>query len=358
MTAPFVRFDHVSKSYDGKILVVDDIDLVVEKGEFLTMLGPSGSGKSTCLMMLAGFEDVNAGSIHIGGKQINHLPPYKRDIGMVFQNYALFPHMSVAENVGFPLKQRGVGKSEIAERSMRALDMVQLTSFKDRRPAQLSGGQQQRVALARAMVFEPQLILMDEPLGALDRRLREHMQIEIKNLHARIGTTIIYVTHDQSEALTMSNRVAVFNRGRIEQIASPRDIYDLPATPFVANFMGESNSLPGVVERIEESRCVVRLDGGSMAEVTMVDASKSGDRVSVSVRPEQMHLNADARNCINVEVDDLIFNGDHVIVSSRLQSGLRLQLKVPSIAMKACEIAPGAKLDVSFDVASARAFRA
>ncbi len=211
--AAFVAFEHVQKSYDGETLVVKDLNLDIGRGEFLTMLGPSGSGKTTCLMMLAGFETATHGDIRLGGRPINNIPPHKRGIGMVFQNYALFPHMTVGENLAFPLQVRKMAKADTDAKVTRALDMVQMGQFANRRPAQLSGGQQQRVALARALVFEPELVLMDEPLGALDKQLREHMQFEIKHLHEQLGVTVVYVTHDQSEALTMSDRVAVFNDG-------------------------------------------------------------------------------------------------------------------------------------------------
>ncbi|HJP07076.1 MAG TPA: ATP-binding cassette domain-containing protein, partial [Arenicellales bacterium] len=221
----FVRFKEVQKSYDGEILVVKNLNLDIERGEFVTMLGPSGSGKTTCLMMLAGFEPATHGEIYLGDRPINAVPPHKRGIGMVFQNYALFPHMTVNENLAFPLEVRRLSKSEIASRVKRALDMVQLGAFGDRRPAQLSGGQQQRVAVARALVFDPDLVLMDEPLGALDKQLREQMQYEIKHIHETLGVTVVYVTHDQSEALTMSNRIAVFDDGVIQQLATPSDLY-------------------------------------------------------------------------------------------------------------------------------------
>ncbi len=226
----FVAFEHVQKSYDGVSLVVKDLNLSIGKGEFLTMLGPSGSGKTTCLMMLAGFETATNGEIRLDGKPINQVPPHKRGIGMVFQNYALFPHMTVGENLSFPLEVRGMGKDEREAKVKRALDMVQMYGFINRRPAQLSGGQQQRIALARALVFDPKLVLMDEPLGALDKQLREHMQFEIKHLHESLGITVVYVTHDQGEALTMSDRVAVFNDGRIQQLAPPADLYERPKT--------------------------------------------------------------------------------------------------------------------------------
>ena len=211
--AAFVAFEHVQKSYDGETLVVKDLNLGIGRGEFLTMLGPSGSGKTTCLMMLAGFETATHGEITLAGRPINNIPPHKRGIGMVFQNYALFPHMTVGENLAFPLQVRKMDKPTIDAKVARALDMVQMGRFAGRRPAQLSGGQQQRIALARALVFEPELVLMDEPLGALDKQLREHMQYEIKHLHEQLGVTVVYVTHDQSEALTMSDRIAVFNDG-------------------------------------------------------------------------------------------------------------------------------------------------
>ena len=226
------QFKGVQKSYDGESLVVEELNLDIESGEFLTMLGPSGSGKTTCLMMLAGFETVTRGDIFINGKAINRIPPHKRGIGMVFQNYALFPHMTVFENLAFPLQVRKIPQSDADKKIKRALEMVQLIGFEGRRPGQLSGGQQQRVAVARALVFEPSLVLMDEPLGALDKNLREKMQYELKHIHENLGVTVVYVTHDQSEALTMSNRVAVFNEGRIQQLAPPDILYERPEKRF------------------------------------------------------------------------------------------------------------------------------
>ena len=243
----YVRFEKVQKSYDGEILVVKDLNLEIAKGEFVTMLGPSGSGKTTCLMMLAGFEPATSGEIYIGDRSINHIPPHKRGIGMVFQNYALFPHMSIGENLSFPLEVRKMNKADAEKAVKRALDMVQMGDFINRRPAQLSGGQQQRIALARALVFEPELVLMDEPLGALDKQLREHMQYEIKHIHENLGVTVVYVTHDQTEALTMSDRIAVFNDGVIQQLSSAEDMYEQPQNAFVAQFIGENNELSGVV---------------------------------------------------------------------------------------------------------------
>src|SRR3569623_345779 len=262
MSDPIVRFAAISKTYDGLARVVDRLDLDIERGEFLTLLGPSGSGKTTTLMMLAGFEPPTEGEILLEGKPLSRLPPHRRAIGMVFQNYALFPHMSVADNIAFPLTVRGMAREEVARRVERALDMVQLESFAERRPAQLSGGQQQRVALARALVFEPKLVLMDEPLGALDKQLREQMQLEIKHIHRNLGVTVVYVTHDQSEALTMSDRVAGFNDGVIQQLAKPDDLYERPQNAFVAQFIGENNRLKGKVVAMNGSGCQVEIEGG------------------------------------------------------------------------------------------------
>ena len=259
---PFVRFKNVQKSYDGETLVVKDLNLDIAAGEFVTMLGPSGSGKTTCLMMLAGFETATHGDIELAGRPINNIPPHKRGIGMVFQNYALFPHMTVGENLAFPLKVRKMEPAEVEEKVRKALDMVQMLTFIDRKPAQLSGGQQQRIALARALVFEPELVLMDEPLGALDKQLREHMQYEIKHIHENLGVTVVYVTHDQSEALTMSNRIAVFDDGIIQQLADPVTLYEKPENAFVAQFIGENNRLNGTVESVTKSVATVKLGFG------------------------------------------------------------------------------------------------
>ncbi|MBE9554440.1 MAG: ABC transporter ATP-binding protein, partial [Proteobacteria bacterium] len=250
-----VRFIDVQKSYDGEILVVKNLNLDIARGEFLTMLGPSGSGKTTCLMMLAGFEPATNGDITLNGKPINNVPPHKRGIGMVFQNYALFPHMTVAENLAFPLEVRRMSKDEIESRVTRALEMVRLPEMAGRRPGQLSGGQQQRVAVARALVFDPDLVLMDEPLGALDKNLREEMQYEIKHIHESLGVSVVYVTHDQSEALTMSNRIAVFDDGIVQQLSTPDALYERPENAFVAQFIGENNRLMGTVKEVNGENC-------------------------------------------------------------------------------------------------------
>ncbi len=243
----FLRFVDVKKSYDHKTLVVKGFSVDVAKGEFITLLGPSGSGKTTILMLLAGFESVTGGDILIDGVPVTRTAPYNRNIGMVFQNYALFPHMTVAENLAFPLKVRKWARTDIDARVAEYLDLVELGGFGLRFPAQLSGGQRQRVALARALIFEPSLVLMDEPLGALDKKLREQMQFEIKRLHQKLGFTVLYVTHDQTEALTMSDRIAVFNDGVVQQCAPPDTLYERPQNAFVADFIGENNFIRGEV---------------------------------------------------------------------------------------------------------------
>ncbi len=314
MTEAFVEFERVQKSYDGENLVVKDLNLSMPRGEFLTMLGPSGSGKTTCLMMLAGFETATHGDIRLGGESINNIPPHKRGIGMVFQNYALFPHMTVAENLSFPLEVRRMPKSEREQKVKRALDMVQMGAFGGRRPAQLSGGQQQRIALARALVFEAELVLMDEPLGALDKQLREHMQFEIKRIADSLGITVVYVTHDQTEALTMSDRVAVFDDGRIQQLAPPDQLYEEPENSFVAQFIGENNTLEGVVQEVKGDTCLVKLDNGELIDAKPVNVAAAGERTKVSIRPERVEYNKDRlspdAHLLKAHVKEFIYMGD------------------------------------------------
>jgi putative spermidine/putrescine transport system ATP-binding protein len=312
--AAFVEFERVQKSYDGVNLVVKDLNLSMPKGEFLTMLGPSGSGKTTCLMMLAGFETATHGDIRLDGVSINNIPPHKRGIGMVFQNYALFPHMTVAENLAFPLEVRKIGKSEREEKVMRALGMVQMQDFAGRRPTQLSGGQQQRIALSRALVFEPELVLMDEPLGALDKQLRETLQFEITNLAHELGITTVYVTHDQTEALTMSDRVAVFDDGRIQQLAPPDQLYEEPENSFVAQFIGENNTLEGVVKEIKGGVALVQLDNGDLIDAKPVNVTEAGQRTRVSIRPERVEMDPtrlqEGAHTLKAEVLEFIYMGD------------------------------------------------
>lgn len=312
MNGPILELRNVSKGY-GSHIAVADLSLQLAKGEFLSLLGPSGSGKTTTLMMIAGLLQPAAGAILLEQRPITSLPPYKRNIGVVFQNYALFPHMTVARNIAFPLTMRGVGRDEIAVRVRRALELVGLPGHGDRYPKQLSGGQQQRVALARAMVFEPPILLMDEPLGALDKKLREQMQLEIKRLHRELGMTIIYVTHDQEEALVMSDRIAVFNLGRLQQIGAPAHLYDRPATRFVAEFIGESNIFSGTVGAKTEEFGVSE-SAGLLLRAVAAEPLAAGDRSVVSVRPERIALqagDASARteNAIRGHVSDVVYLG-------------------------------------------------
>ena len=311
-----VRFEKVQKSYDGENLVVKDLNLDIAPGEFLTMLGPSGSGKTTCLMMLAGFEPATHGEIFLNDKPINNVPPYKRGIGMVFQNYALFPHMSVAENLAFPLQIRNMNKADQEAKVKRALEMVELGAFGNRRPAQLSGGQQQRVAVARALVFDPELVLMDEPLGALDKQLREQMQYEIKHIHENLGVTVVYVTHDQTEALTMSDRVAVFEDGRIQQLSPPNVLYESPRNSFVAQFIGENNKLSGKVTAIKGEICEVQLDDGTKLKSEAVNVSSVGERTTISLRPERVEFDNPTKqdNVVEGEIVEILYLGDHLRV--------------------------------------------
>jgi putative spermidine/putrescine transport system ATP-binding protein len=328
-----VKFAGVQKTYDGKTLVVRDLNLDIQPGEFLSLLGPSGSGKTTTLMMLAGFESPTSGEIFLSGKPITKTPPHKRNFGMVFQNYALFPHMSVADNVAYPLTVRKVPKSERETKVKRALDMVHLGPMGDRFPGQLSGGQQQRVALARALVFNPQLVLMDEPLGALDKQLREHMQIELKELHRKLGLTFVYVTHDQSEALTMSDRVAVFHDGAIQQIDVVTALYETPVNRFVAGFVGDNTVFNGLLASTNGNQCEVRLPDGTALVGLNVNGAVSNNPVQACIRPERIgvHLGADkpCDNSLAVTVIDVIYFGDHLRLLCALPSQAEATVKIP-----------------------------
>jgi len=354
----FVEFQNVQKSYDGETLVVKNLNLAMPKGEFLTMLGPSGSGKTTCLMMLAGFETATHGEILLDGKPINNIPPHKRGIGMVFQNYALFPHMTVAENLSFPLEVRKMAKPEREAKIARALDMVQMGRFGNRRPAQLSGGQQQRIALARALVFEPELVLMDEPLGALDKQLREHMQFEIKRIADGLGITVVYVTHDQTEALTMSDRVAVFNDGRIQQLAPPAELYESPKNSFVAQFIGENNKLPGTIEAIEGGRALVRLATGELIDATAVNVTQTGQQTLVSIRPERVEFKPEllppGAHTLDAEVLEFIYMGDQFRTRLRVAGSDDFILKCRNAAGQRV-LAPGERIRIGWAPQDARA---
>ena len=308
----------------GSVPVLRDLNLDVEAGEFLTLLGPSGSGKTTLLMILAGFARANGGSIRVGDDEIITTPPHRRNIGMVFQNYALFPHMNVFHNIAFPLKQRGVAAAETAERVEKALELVKLKGLGERRVDQLSGGQRQRVALARAIVFEPRIVLMDEPLSALDKGLREHMQIELRALHRRLGMTTVYVTHDQREAITMSDRIAVMNAGRIEQLDKPETLYAAPKTQFVAGFIGESNFIP-----VECRNASVWYED---RRIQTAGAPPAPGQHLMVVRPEKLRLVTTAEpssgiNLLEATVSDIIYQGDSFVCYAVLRDGRQLTLR-------------------------------
>jgi len=289
VTGAEVVLDGVTRHY-GETAVVRDVSLTVRAGEFLTLLGPSGSGKTTTLMIVAGFVEPSAGDVRIGGRSVAGLPPHRRNLGVVFQSYALFPHMSVSDNVAFPLRMRRVGGAEARRRVQAALEMVQLGELGARRIQQLSGGQQQRVALARALVFEPPVLLMDEPLGALDRKLREQMQLEIKRLQQLLGLTAIYVTHDQEEALILSDRIAIMHDGLIHQVGAPAEVYERPATAFVADFVGESNVLRGVVETASPEGVTVCLTPAGPRVHGPAGPVAPGQPVRLMIRPEALTL--------------------------------------------------------------------
>ncbi|BCH29002.1 ABC transporter ATP-binding protein [Mesorhizobium sp. L-8-10] len=334
------------KSYDGRTNVVEIPSLDIRRGEFVSFLGPSGSGKTTTLMMIAGFQAPTQGSILLNGRSLVDVPPYKRNIGVVFQNYALFPHLTVAENVRYPLRMRGETKERSRRRIAHALELVGLTGMSDRYPRQLSGGQQQRVALARTLVFEPDLILLDEPLGALDKNLREHMQVELRRIHRELGVTMIYVTHDQTEAMTMSDRIAVFNRGKIEQIGAPEDVYYQPATPFVASFVGDSNIFEG---RMSEGGAV------SVPGLGDVDTSRhdlpAGRAVSVMMRPEIFKLRPQARTAAGANEREMVIRDSVNYGESRLiiaQSG-PLSIRTRVLGVDATHIAAGDNCVIAWD---------
>ena len=327
----FLRFVDVKKSYDRKVLVVKGFNLDVAKGEFVTLLGPSGSGKTTVLMLLAGFESVTGGDILIGGAPITRTAPNKRNIGIVFQNYALFPHMTVTENLAYPLKARKLNRSVIKSRVEEYLSLVELDGFGTRHPAQLSGGQRQRVALARALIFEPSLVLMDEPLGALDKKLREQMQFEISRLHQQLGFTVIYVTHDQTEALTMSDRIAVFNDGIVQQCAAPDDLYERPGNAFVADFIGENNLMPGTVVAADDRGVRASISGDQHVVTELADVGDVDAACIISVRPEKIFIQSDDRthdNEIRARFVVRHYVGDFIRYYFHLEDGTEITVKL------------------------------
>ena len=359
-TAPktHIEFKNVYKSYHHEDYVVRDLNLQVYENEFVTLLGPSGSGKTTCLMMLAGFESITAGTISIDGQPIQDTLPHKREIGMVFQNYALFPHMSVGKNLSFPLEVRGISKAEREQKVKRALELVQLEGFEDRKPSQLSGGQQQRIAIARALVYEPKIVLMDEPLGALDRRLREEMQFEIRRLHHELNVTMIYVTHDQQEALVLSDRVAVFNDGVIQQIATSEVLYEEPNRVFVSSFIGDNNVLFGVVKTMEDNEiCTVDLDGDNQVQALAVTPHEPGDEVWLAIRPERISLRPKTDFFVNdfsAKINDVVFMGDHLKLNVTTCGIRNFIIKIKNVAGHGA-VLPGDELRIGWAALDCRA---
>jgi putative spermidine/putrescine transport system ATP-binding protein len=349
----------VSKRF-GDVVALADISLGVAAGEFVTILGPSGSGKTTLLKVIAGFETADLGRIRVDGSDVTDLDPARRNIGMVFQNYALFPHLSVARNVGYPLAMRGMTKGEIAERVGEALEMVELGGMAERLPKQLSGGQQQRVALARATVFRPRLLLLDEPFGALDRKLREQMQLEVRRLQRRLGLTTLFITHDQEEALIMSDRVAVMEKGRLQQVGPPLEIYEAPVNPFIADFIGESNIFSGTIEASGGDVLRVRLDGGPSIQVPSRPelAAYVGERVRVMVRPERfVDLNVVGAPATVNRIDGLVAESAYIGVSDKYRiataAGLDVLVRLPS-GPSSRRYGPGEPISAGFHAADAR----
>jgi spermidine/putrescine transport system ATP-binding protein len=350
---PILELRRVSKRF-GEFQAVEDFSLEIASGEFLTLLGASGSGKTTTLRMIAGFEQPTTGEIRMAGRPIVGLPPFKRDVNTVFQHYALFPHMSVRDNVGYGLRMRGVPQAEREQRIAAALEMVKLEQLGGRAPRQLSGGQQQRVALARALVNRPKVLLLDEPLGALDLKLRKEMQLELKHLQTHLGITFIYVTHDQEEALIMSDRVALMRQGRIAQVGSPEELYDRPASRYVADFIGETNLLPGTV--VESGAGLAALRVGDVVLLGATDANlPPGSSAWLTVRPEAIGLAADGQappghNVVSGVVTDAVYAGSAVRVHVTVAGGRRLVLHVPP----GTTVAPGTPANLAWMVERGR----
>ncbi len=318
-----IAIEHVTKRF-GSFIAVEEADFGIKRGEFFSMLGPSGCGKTTTLRMIAGFEQPTSGAIRLEGEDVSHTPPYQRNVNTVFQQYALFPHMTVSANVAFGLQSKRVPKSEIAGRVAEMLEVVRLADFGKRKPAQLSGGQQQRIALARALVNYPSALLLDEPLGALDLKLRQTMQLELKRIQREVGITFVFVTHDQEEALTMSDRIAVMSDGRVEQIGTPEEIYHRPASEFVAGFIGMANLLPASIEATSGERATARLADGMVVEASAAAGLAVGDPAAFMIRPERMHLRVGTDAGLSTEVVDLVFQGPLIRFELRTADGTML----------------------------------
>ena len=341
-----VRLENVTKAFK-ETLAVDDLNLQIEEGEFFSLLGPSGCGKTTTLRMIGGFEEPTEGTIYLGGNDVTSQPAYKRNVNTVFQSYALFPHLNVLDNVAYGLKRKKVDKDEISTRSNEMLDLVDLSGYGDRKVSQLSGGQQQRVALARALVNEPGVLLLDEPLGALDLKLRKQMQLELKRIQSEVGITFIYVTHDQDEAMTMSDRIAVMNAGKMEQIGAPQDVYELPSTSFVAGFLGASNLLAGKIEEVDGPAASVRLDEGSVVVLPADRLPARSGQVQVGVRPEKVEIRsgegnaARNHNSITATVTASTYTGVSTSYECRTKDGAKIVVYVQNFGNDVAAAAAG-----------------
>lgn len=324
-----VELRGVTKSF-GPVVAVQDVTLAVREGEFFSLLGPSGCGKTTTLRLIAGFEQPTAGEIYIADQPQRGIPPYRRPVNTVFQNYALFPHMTVYENVAFGLEMQGIPKAEIRRRVKEALEMVRLPGLENRRPRELSGGQQQRVALARALVNRPRVLLLDEPLGALDQKLRKAMQLELKALQHQVGITFIYVTHDQEEALTMSDRIAVMNQGKVLQVGTPEEVYERPADRFVADFIGESNLLDGLVTEIRTDQAMVRINGSLVLWAGAREGVVAGQRVTVAIRPEKIALHSQPPGPLAIPgvIHEVVYSGAEIRYLIRLTDRTLIQVRL------------------------------
>ena len=350
-----VRLDHLTKDFK-EVTAVDEISLTIEEGKFFSLLGPSGCGKTTTLRMIGGFEEPTSGRVFLGDHDVTGLPPYKRNVNTVFQSYALFPHLTVFENVAYGLKRKNVDKGEIKSRVEDMLELVDLAGYGNRRESQLSGGQQQRVALARALVNRPALLLLDEPLGALDLKLRKQMQLELKRIQSEVGITFVYVTHDQEEAMTMSDRLAVMNEGHFEQVGAPQEVYELPATPFVAGFLGASNLLAGEVERVEGPVAEVRLAAGGIIALPVERLPVDRGRISIGVRPEKIEIrpngvpDAEATsNTLDATVIISTYTGVSTSYECRTKDGAKVVVYVQNLGTESETFGGGASVCLKWD---------